>query len=161
MLHHRQPTDHHLVQELPRNLSVGNLQLPLLPQTERTIVEFGDPFLLLVHQHQIIAENPVSLPPQRADRTLEDVGAREHAARVHANHAPVHGHVDGAGEGVEVGGADGDGGVGGGATAEDTHVGFGAEDGARVGSDSVEGGAFVFILDGEVAVGHAIEIDVE
>lgn len=75
---------------------------------------------------------------------------REQAAGVHADGAPVDSEVHGSRVAVKVGGAN-RGGLGG--AAEDAHVWFGAEDGARVGGDGVEGGAFVRISNGEMAVG--------
>lgn len=161
MLHHRQPTHHHLIQERLRQIPTANLQFPFLPHTKFTVVELCNPLIALIHQHQIVAEHAVAFPLQRADGAAELVRAREQAAGVHGDGAAVHGEVDGAAAGVEVGGADGRGGFGGGAAAENAHVRFGAEDGAGVGGDGVEGGEFVGVADGEVAVGEAVEVDVE
>ncbi len=113
-------------------------------------MELGQPFLALIHQHQIIAEDAVTLPLQRPDGALEHVAPREKAAGIHADRAPLDGEVHGSRVVMEVGGADG-GGLRG--AAEDAHVWFGAEDGARVGGDGVEWGAFVGISNGEMAVG--------
>ena len=72
-------------------------------------------------------------------------------------------HVDGGGIGVECGGADCGAGVAdeGAGDGGDCHVGLGAEGGARVLGNGVEGVVFILVGDGEVAVGEAVFVDVE
>ena len=67
------------------------------------------------------------------------------------------GERDAAGEGTEVGGADGLLRL----AAGDLHGGVGGEGGVEVVVDGVEAGGFVGVADGEVAVGEAVDVDVE
>ena len=68
------------------------------------------------------------------------------------------GEIDRAGPAVEVGGADG---FVAGSGAADAHVRFGAEGAAVVLGDGVQRGEFVGVFDGQVAVGEAVDVDVE
>lgn len=67
------------------------------------------------------------------------------------------GERDAAGEGAEVGGCDRLLGL----AAGDLHGGVGGEGGVEVVADGVEAGGLVGVADGDVALGEAVDVDVE
>lgn len=167
MNHHRKPGRHNLIQRQPPDAPVHDMQFPLLAPRKRRVVELGQPLLLLVDQDQIRPENAVALPRERLPaKGRGDVGqgAREEARAGELGGVGADRDVDAAGPAVERGGAEdrcvggGRGGRGGGG---DAHVRFGAEDGAVVAVDLVEGVGLVHVGDGHVSGREAIAVDVE